>query len=765
MNTSANIAPLVAATGKPLKLAMQRLWLGGQILPAGARLVVQHVFRSEEEKPLEVIYAFPLPRDAALRSFRITGEGFEAHSELKATDEAVKAYEQGIAKGALSTLARQYGDGVVNLTVGNIRPKETVTIYLEILSGVELQDDGFRFRFPFTLAPAYHTRARFAATAEGEGEMELPADEFGDVILPRIRKDASTLHQVGFELTIVGQLALDEIGSPSHPLRIKQDGGNAARVSPGAGMEVPNRDLVLDARFKSVEPQVLAGRGKDGKGHFAAIVPSAAFGVSAETPRRVVMLLDRSGSMQGNPLSQACKAIEACLGALSETDSFGLVAFDNQTITFQPELVAGNRAWRDKAHEFLEQVEARGGTELANGFLEAAKLLERRGGDILILTDGQVSGTEKILADARSAGVRLHCLGIGSASQDRFLALLARETGGVSRFVTPRERVDLSAVDLFASIGRSVASALTASANIQPEPPSCVFSGTPVLLFGEADGEKENQIELTWNGGRLILPVSFSEGAAGETLWLLRGSRLITDWESRYPASRALAPLEKRKQNRIAGRLLSLSETYGLASREMSLVAVVARTGDRPGELPETRVVPLGMPQDVEFGLMDRCIMAASPPEALMAAPTSSPAIPKSLKRMLIEKMGKMNITPKSPPPAQSDEFLLDLAARVESDGGMPGDNPEARASATVVALLAFLSQGHTPWIGAFRSHVTRLLTFLKSMFGLPSLRQPVVSAVIELAAKGRAPAGDWIALAQIPGIHWAEIEKAVLKP
>jgi hypothetical protein len=143
---------------------MQRLWLTGQVLPAGARLVVQHVFRSEEEKPLEVIYAFPLPRDAALRSFHITGEGFEAHSELKETEEAVKAYEEGIARGSLAALARAYGDGVVNLTIGNIRPKETVTVHLEILCGVELRDDGFRFRFPFTLSPAYHSLAKVAVT-------------------------------------------------------------------------------------------------------------------------------------------------------------------------------------------------------------------------------------------------------------------------------------------------------------------------------------------------------------------------------------------------------------------------------------------------------------------------------------------------------------------------------------------------------------------------------------------------------------------------
>ena len=55
------------------------------------------------------------------------------------------------------------------------------------------------------------------------------------------------------------------------------------------------------------------------------------------------------------------------------------------------------------------------------------------------MTDGQVMGTEAILARARSTGTRLHSLGIGSASQDRFLTLLARETGGVNRFVGPRE--------------------------------------------------------------------------------------------------------------------------------------------------------------------------------------------------------------------------------------------------------------------------------------------------------------------------------------
>src|SRR5579883_3171569 len=223
MSTDVCFAPRETATGKIVEMAMQRLWLTGQILPAGARLFVEHVFRSAEDKPLEVIYAFPLPRDAALRKFRISGEGFEAHSELKEKEAAIRDYEEGLANGSLSTLAQQYGDGIVNLTVGNIRPNETVTVRLEILCGVELRDDGFQFRFPFTLAPGYHPRAKAITIAPDEGEIELPADEFGDVILPVFREDASRLHQVGLDLTLVSGLEFDEIASPSHPLRLRRN--------------------------------------------------------------------------------------------------------------------------------------------------------------------------------------------------------------------------------------------------------------------------------------------------------------------------------------------------------------------------------------------------------------------------------------------------------------------------------------------------------------------------------------------------------------
>src|SRR5262249_12828348 len=125
--------------------------------------------------------------------------------------------------------------------------------------------------------------------------------------------------------------------------------------------------------------------------------------------------------------------------------------------------------------------------------------------------------------------------------------------------------------------------------------------GTPVLVFGEASGKSEDAIELIWDGGRLSLPLSFEGQGLGDTVWLLQGSRLITDWESRYSRSDAPPAIEKRKQARIATQLRDLTKAYGLASREMPMVAVVKRVGDRVGELPTTQVVPVGMAQGTAF--------------------------------------------------------------------------------------------------------------------------------------------------------------------
>ncbi len=730
------------ATGKEIDLALQELQLSGTILPVGARLLVRHVFKSAEPGPIEVVYSFGLPRDAALRQFRIVGEGFSAVSELKPTGQAVKSYEEGIARGHLSTMARQYGDGIINLSVGNIRPGEVVAVYLEILAGSELRDDGFRFRFPFTLAPSYHAKARTVESAPGQGEMELPG-EFGDVMLPKWMADAEDLHRIGFDLKVALPHAATEIGSPSHSIRVANGEAGHHRVSLAPEKDAPNRDLILDVKTRYTQPAVLGGIGPDGKGHFAVLAPSHLFGKAEKEPRRVVFLIDRSGSMNGAPIGQARRAVEACLGTLTEADTFGLVAFDDQVETMADQLVKGDAAGRNRASTFLKLVDARGGTELADGFNAAAGILGDEGGDVVIFTDGQAFETETILRQARSAGVRLHSLGIGSASQDRFLSLLARETGGLCRFVSPRERVDISAMELFASISSPVASNLkvespaTGTLSITPEPPSRVRSGEPVVFFGELESSVSETIRINWEADsgpkHMEIPLELVESGDAESVFLLQGSRLITDADSRMIPVQGNRAEREREATRQTNLLKRLSETYGLASRAMSLVAVVKRKGDKANVIPRTMIVPVGMPQDVDFEayfsghgpsgrikplrMVNPQFPSYEKPQNIFARRDgTAPDMDEDMELISCSSLGLEDIEAEEAD-KQNDLMIL-LAGRMEPDGGMPGKDKMERWMASMAALLFYLSNGNTRTSGTFRLQVQRLLDYLEQRKG-----------------------------------------------
>ncbi len=561
-------------------------------------------------------------------------------------------------------------------------------------------------------------------------------------------------------------------------MRVVAQGIGRSRVSLATAKDLPNRDLVLDVRTAETLDGVLAGIGSDGRGHFVAVVPSAAFKGEAkegetDEPRRVVFVLDRSGSMGGAPIEQARKAVTACLGALGAEDRFGIVVFDDTIEAFGSGLVKATVGNRDKARKFLEGVDARGGTELASGVRAAADMLNKSatggGGDVMVVTDGQVMGTESILGVARASGLRLHCLGIGSASQDRFLTLLARETGGVSRFVTPRERVDMGAVELFASVGRPLASGLEVKvegfgdARIAPAIPSYAFAGTPIVVYGDTSGAGEGRLVFEWEAGgakrSLAVPLKIAAAGDGETLRLLQGARLITDVESRYPAVSDFHPAAEGRHEgeRVKKRLLALSEAYKLASREMGLVAVVERVGDQPGDIPVTKVVPVGLAQDVEMGAYFGAnkLMSLSEPPAILADANLRMYIPATEKAVKMHKAMCAVIEDSG----CEDDALVDLAASLEPDGGMPGTSEEERVQATILALLTFVAAGHSAKRGAFRAHVKRMVKFLERS----AIRNDVVKEIVERAKAGRPLTGDWTKGKPGPDF-WAELEKAIAK-
>src|SRR5262249_7205425 len=65
--------------------------------------------------------------------------------------------------------------------------------------------------------------------------------------------------------------------------------------------------------------------------------------------------------------------------------------------------------------------------------------------------------------------------------------------------------------------------------------------------------------------------------------------------------------------------------------------------------------------------------------------------------------------------PIESDNLPIELASRIEPDGGMPGKSIDHRIERTIAAILFFEREGSTEKSGPFRAHVRRLYAFLRS--------------------------------------------------
>jgi hypothetical protein len=281
----------------------------------------------------------------------------------------------------------------------------------------------------------------------------------------------------------------------------------------------------------------------------------------------------------------------------------------------------------------------------------------------------------------------------------------------------------MAAVDLFASLGapvaRDIRAALKPEGSVEIEPPSSAFAGSATLVAGQGTGSLVLEWTAASGPGQREVSLSRSESRVGETLRLLEGARKITDLESRLTHN-------DREGGRIRERLQQLSEKYGLASREMSLVAVVKRAGDKEDGVPKTVVVPVGMAQDVEFGSYfdpAQSLFAASlegmkagrVPAATSQRLQRTMASVRGLRQKLYGSVGDwMKDKPIKEVETQED-LLMELAAMLEADGGMPGYTEEWRIANSLAALLFFLQTGNTRASGPFRAHADRLWRFLES--------------------------------------------------
>ena len=237
---------------------------------------------------------------------------------------------------------------------------------------------------------------------------------------PLTRADASIV------VELVGPVR--DLRSSTHRLRAEEiEGGVRVRADGGAG------ELALD--YDIGEPDwtpsayVQPGSGGKDEGWFVLSLAAPKVAASAIAPKDVTIVIDRSGSMTGEPLEQAKAAATNMIRLLDRSDRVNVIAFSDEVdpLFKRPQSLDGDA--RGAAIEFVEKLTEGGGTDIALALSTAIRSQERRSERprvVVFLTDGQSDVAQAMKAAQTDTGdVRLFTLGLGKEVNRPLLSRLA----------------------------------------------------------------------------------------------------------------------------------------------------------------------------------------------------------------------------------------------------------------------------------------------------------------------------------------------------
>lgn len=169
-------------------------------------------------------------------------------------------------------------------------------------------------------------------------------------------------------------------------------------------------------------------------------LPSSA---NERAPLDLAIVIDRSGSMSGEPLAAAKAAAQNLIRGLGAADRVAVLVFDDKVDVLQP---LGAVADREAIAAKVAQVRSGGSTALFDGWeAGAGQLLGHvapgRTSRVILLTDGQANrglvdedAIAAKVAEAAKAGVTTTTVGLGGAFQETLLGKMADAGNGQSHF-------------------------------------------------------------------------------------------------------------------------------------------------------------------------------------------------------------------------------------------------------------------------------------------------------------------------------------------
>jgi Ca-activated chloride channel family protein len=619
---------LGALTTSRGNLPLEAVDVRAAITGLSASVDVTQGFRNPFDVSLEATYIFPLPDRAAVTAMRMEAAGHVVEGLLKERAQARVDYDQAIARGQQVAIAEEDRPDVFTIRVGNIAPGEQVTVRLTLAQPLPYQDGEAVFRFPLVVAPRYIPGRPLDSVPAGSG---VAADT--DVV-PDASRISPPVLLPGFpnpvRLTLSAEV--NPAGLPLAGIRCslhataeepRADGRTIVRLRPGERLD---RDFILRmavARQDQIATSLVLtqdpGNGESGGTFSLTLVPPD--GPGRPRTRDVVLVLDRSGSMDGWKMVAARRATARIVDTLTDADRFAVLCFAN-SVERVPDASPG-LAWatdrnRFRAIEQLARTEARGGTEMLKPLVDARFLLTDaaepgvtdgqlgavRDRVLVLVTDGQVGNEDQIVtAIARPPRpIRIHVIGVDQAVNAGFLSRLAGVGRGRCELVESEDQLDHAAASIHRRIGAPLVTALALAGDglrieagtVAPSRLPDLFPGVPVTMSGRWGGQPGGTITVrgTTAGGAPFesAVAAITGGTAASTANWARAH--LRDLEDRYAG---LPGYDAAELGRLERQITDVSLRYGVLCRFTAFIAVDSRM-ITDGGVPHRVTQPVELP-------------------------------------------------------------------------------------------------------------------------------------------------------------------------
>lgn len=447
-----------------------------------AQVQLTQILRNDSPRPIEGTYIFPLPENSTIGDFQMTVDGEVLEGEILRKEEARRIYEEIVRQQRDPALLEYIGRDLFQVSVFPILAGESRTLELTYSQVLTAQGGLYQFRYPL------QTRQYTSAPIES----------------------------LVLNIDLVNQPGLRTIYSTNYAIAVARHSDQRATVGYEATNIQPKGDFALyfGTDQSAIGINVLSYQPAYEDGYFVMLAaPSVEVPDEEIVQRDVVMVIDVSGSMQGEKMEQAINAAHYVVDQLNPGDRFNLINFSTGVRLWQPQLQIVDEKSPFSAHHWIDTLQATGGTDINRALMEALAQLSSttstmdeeqvetpRPAYVLFLTDGLPTqgerNIERIIANVlnnqpATQSLRLFSFGVGYDVNTTLLDTLSGELGGRSSYVKPDERIDEEISHFYNSIRTPVLSSVTVAFgddllvdDLYPFPLPDLFAGEQLVLAG-----------------------------------------------------------------------------------------------------------------------------------------------------------------------------------------------------------------------------------------------------------------------------------------